>query len=74
MQVEETVCGVARRHGLAQSLLFTRRRRQGAPGLPRRRGRTGSYSCRDRFRAAGPGVDVRVRNRLRLRDRVQRPE
>jgi transposase len=34
MQVGETVCGVARRHGLAQSLLFTWRRqaRQGRLG------------------------------------------
>ncbi len=34
LQPGETVCGVARRHGLAQSLLFTWRRqaRQGRPG------------------------------------------
>jgi transposase-like protein len=34
LQVGETVCGVARRHGLAQSLLFTWRRqaRQGRLG------------------------------------------
>jgi transposase len=72
MQVGETVCDVARRHGLAQSLLFTWRRqaRQGCLGseavptlflsrlLPRRRPR--------RRRAR--------RNCLRLLDRVQRPE
>src|SRR5919201_2891022 len=39
MQVGETVCGVARRHGMAQSLLFTWRRqarqgRLGGEGVP----------------------------------------
>ena len=48
LQVGETVCSVARRHGLAQSLLFSLAS-AGARRPPWRRGRTGSCSCRDHF-------------------------
>lgn len=65
LQAGETVCGVARRHGMAQSLLFTWRRhaRQGRLG-----GETVSAlvpveiasSCRDSFYAGGAGITVRT--------------
>lgn len=48
LQAGETVCGVARRHGMAQSLLFTWRRQARHGRLGRRR-RAGACSGRDYF-------------------------
>jgi transposase len=47
MQSGQTVCGVARRHGVAQSLLFTWRR-QARAGPPGSRGCAGDRPCRYR--------------------------
>jgi transposase len=56
LQAGETVCGIARRHGVVRSRLFTWRRQ--APGSLGRRSRARSSSCHDRF-YAGAGIDGR---------------
>jgi transposase len=54
LQPGETVCGVARRHGLAESLVFTA---SAGPSGPPGQGRASSCSSRDHS-GTGSGIDV----------------